>query len=1477
MTPERYERLCQLFDQVHTRPADQRAAFLNEVGASDPALRAELESMLANDEQARVEGLFQAPAPANARALLPDEPATLRTVPSLDTEIDDLIGRRIGPYLIEQRVGRGGMGNVYRALREDAYRQKVAIKVIRPGLASDEALRRFRTERQVLAELEHPHIARLLDGGATDDGRPYFVMEYIDGEPLSDYCERRQLDTRARLLLLLAVCAAVEHAHEHGVLHRDLKSDNVLVTADGTPKVTDFGLARRLEGAPGQTQSGVVLGTPGYMAPEQAAGNRAEVGLATDVYALGAILYELLTGRPPFRGNTALETLRQMLTEEPVPPGHLHPGLPRDLDTICLKCLHKEPRKRYASAEGLADDLRRFLDGRPIQARPTPTWERVWKWAKRRPLVAGLTTVSALAAVALAIVILIYTALLREKTEVATSEAQKARDAEKGERAARLREQDKAVRLAVGNGSRLLLDGDLTGALPWYVDALREDHRDPLDEASAAREEMHRIRLGAVLRQCPRLAHIWFHDHPVKAVCFSPDGSLVLIATSSAVHVYLAATGQPAYPPLTESHGFTHAAFSPTGKLIVTAAAEVCLWDAATGKPGRTIRIDAGAVRQVVLSPEEERLLIVSGEGVGPEEARIWDIVSGKPRSPPMKHGDVLVAAAFKGDGMRVLTAAGSEARVWDAVSGMLAFPPLDHGSRITHASFSPESRQIATAGIGRPVRLWDAATGRPTFTPPAGRGLMNHASFSPDGRMLLAVGKGEATGGEVRSWETATGRPWSSWALTSEGKYSSFSPDGARVLVVQEDGAVRVWLAATGEALTPPLRTGGRAQAVFSPDGRFLITAGADGIARLWDLALNAPSAVSLSSGSDGKPFERLRTWASGDGRCLLGASELADGSAELRVWDTADGKPVSPPLQHPTELDGAAFGPGRIATLDRKGRVRLWDQASGRLVCLLTDQAGAKALGFASGGRLLTLAADGTAKAWDADSGEALSGRFDCGPSLVRAAFSDDGRRLATIHRLPGLGGAEVRLWDTTGGASVGQAVSLHEAEASAALTSDGSRLLTATTGKKECEARVWDAATGRPVSPPLRVPGPSILAALSPDGRFVATHGLESGVRVWDASTGEPITSTLADTRGAVQLFFDSDGLLTLSERREGNYSLNRWTLAPTNLPLEDLERLVGLISGERIDTGGPAALSAAVLHESWEALLVRQPDLRRAPPDDVLAWHRRAAEWCQLNGRWSLSLDHLNVLIAADPHDGAALGQRARAYEELARWDEALTDAGRAVEVRPTDATARKDRGRIRARTARYKEAADDFRVASEIDRTHTFPLTELALMHLASGDVAGYRATCKVLFDRFAKSPLPTDRVAVVWTCCLGAGALEDPEGPVRLAERLVPAGQHFPLLLRAAAECRAGRPGAAAGHLDEAIKAHGRGGTVHDWLFLALANQRLGRADAAKRLLDQADRTGEKRERLAEGEWEWELTTRLLRQEIESALTGAKP
>jgi formylglycine-generating enzyme required for sulfatase activity len=376
-------RLHELFTQLLLRPPDARSAFL-AAACPDAGERALIERLLAQDERAAREGFLQqclvaGPAP---RALRPEEA---------------LLGQRIGPYEVQEWIASGGMGSVYRAARVDDFRQQVAIKLVRPGCETEGLLRRFETERQALADLNHPHIARILDGGTTADGRPYCVMELIDGCSIDRYCDERRIPLRGRVELFVHVCEAVEHAHERGLVHRDLKPANVLVTKAGTVKLTDFGAARFRDSDQRQTHTGDLIGTPGYMSPEQSRGDPRADGRQCDVFALGAILYVLLTGRPAFRGANWQETLDQICRREPTRPRSLEPKLPRDLETITLKCLQKEPGRRYAGVSPLTADLRSYLDGRAIAARPSGAAERMWRWCRRRPLVAALSAALALA------------------------------------------------------------------------------------------------------------------------------------------------------------------------------------------------------------------------------------------------------------------------------------------------------------------------------------------------------------------------------------------------------------------------------------------------------------------------------------------------------------------------------------------------------------------------------------------------------------------------------------------------------------------------------------------------------------------------------------------------------------------------------------------------------------------------------------------------------------------------------------------------------------------------------------------------------------------------------------------------------------------------------------------------------------------------------------------------------------------------
>ncbi len=345
--PQRWEEVKHIFATVVDLPREHRTEVLDDRCGQDVALRAEVESLLRAHDTA---GDF-IERPAVLSTLGPDA---------------SLHGRTIGPYRLEKEVGRGGMGAVYLAVRaDDEYRKLVAVKVVKRGMDTDEIVTRFRRERQTLANLEHPNIARLIDGGTTDDGLPYFVMEFVEGRPLDDYCEEHRLSRNDRLRLFRVVCGAVQFAHRNLVVHRDLKPENILVTSDGTPKLLDFGISTVLSADLGQsaiseTRPAERLLTPDYASPEQLRGE--PVSTATDVFSLGVMLYELLSGSHPFRRpDRPAYAVETAICEEDPP----RPGLGADLDAIVMTAIRKEPSQRYGSALELDEDVRRYLEALP--------------------------------------------------------------------------------------------------------------------------------------------------------------------------------------------------------------------------------------------------------------------------------------------------------------------------------------------------------------------------------------------------------------------------------------------------------------------------------------------------------------------------------------------------------------------------------------------------------------------------------------------------------------------------------------------------------------------------------------------------------------------------------------------------------------------------------------------------------------------------------------------------------------------------------------------------------------------------------------------------------------------------------------------------------------------------------------------------------------------------------------------------------
>jgi len=1440
-------------------------------------------------------------------------------------------------YEVLGELGRGGMGVVYRA-RQVALDRIVALKMVLAGAHADPAeVERFRAEAVAVARLQHPNLVQIYEVGEYA-GQPFFSLEFVGGGSLAKKLAGTPQPPRDAAGLVRALAGAVHYAHTQGVVHRDLKPANVLLSSsrdpegsasaalpsrwrldESAPKITDFGLAKRLDQDSGQTRTGAIMGTPSYMAPEQAAGLTRDIGPPADTYALGVILYEALTGRPPFRGATVYDTLEQVRSQDPVPPSQMLPGVPHDLETICLKCLQKEPARRYASAADLAADLGRFLDGRPVRARRTPAWERALKWAKRRPALAAVGVVSVLAAVLLVAVLLISNATLKAKEVQLTRERddkdEESRRATANEVEARTQgrlAQDRAVRLAIGSGARLLQDGDHLGALPWFVAAWREDQRGP-EEGSAPREQTHRARISAVLRRCPRLVHLWSLDGGIRSAAFSPDGGLIMAATVKEIIVRDAATGRPIGPPLTFGEQINSASFFPTDRRIAIATTarpvgkvgEVHVWDPATQRTTLTIRVEGGDVQRALPSPDGRRLLTVTlaldpaTKGGMVSEARVWDAGTGQPLSPVVTHPSDLVHAEFSPDGRRVLTATNRAIWVWDASSGQLVFPQLRHpavpllpnGESVTHAAFSPDGRLIATGGGGGTAFVWDATSGRLILPPLTQSTSVNQVAFRPDSRFLLSAG-GDYGDGEVREWDLATGRPFSEpWHMIGAVRRVAYSPNADDVLIATSTGLVQVWNPGASEPVTPPLRLQTQVtDARFSPDGRFLLVAGGDDMVRVWDLVPIASAAIHFRGPSGPVQSWGDACWHARDGRLLSAMYVPGDPglAGHLRLWDGATGLPMSPPITWGSRIEDAAFSPDgrRLITADADGKAVLWDGSNGRRLAELPREGPlVRAVGFTTDGRAVTIADDGQGVTWDAETGHRLATGPRYGDGVTHAAFSADGRRVVTVFqeiRTAKL--VQVRTWDVATGEPAGPplraegrdflAASLYRA----ALAADGARVLTWLGAETEGSARLWDVASGRPLTPPIRHRVSLKSARLSPDGRLLLTVDKRFDLRAWDAATGEPLTPLLPTPGVLLDLDCSADGSQIWAVTFELNSPpvLSRWDLTPFDLPPDDIERWVQVLAGERVEGGGAVSLSPDELRDTWEALRARHPELCSPSAADLLEWRRAKAEGCERAGQWAQVLRHLGPLLEADPNNVNLVSRRFKAYGELGRWDEALLDAGREVELAPTHWYSWNNRGFARASVGRWREAAADYTRATELAPDRSGLWHGRLLTEEAAGDEAGCRASCAALLARFGKTDKPEVAYAVVWGCGLMPGAVADPAALVPVAEKAEQAlpNRHKGPFARGIALYRAGRYEEADRCLHQAVEAQGQGGILSQWFFLAMVSQRLGRTDEAKKWLDRATRAAEALTPLTP--WVERQEARLLRREAESLLGGAR-
>jgi WD40 repeat protein/serine/threonine protein kinase len=1083
---------------------------------------------LQGDDEAVVDLIYQEILLQKGKGLAPAPDAWLARFPQYEAELkdqlelDELLGSpslgdsptrtapawpRLPGYEVLGELGGGGMGVVYLGY-DPRLKRQVAIKVIRGGrLATKEERARFRTEAEAIARLQHPHIAQIFEVGEHRDG-PYLVLEYVAGGSLDRWLSGKPQPARAAAGLVETLARAIQHAHERGIVHRDLKPANILLqsksTTDSTdstdknkssnfssvssvlsvvdflPRITDFGLAKLREGGAGVTSSGAVLGTANYMPPEQAQGKEGAIGPAADVYTLGAILYEMLTGRPPFQGESPVETVLQVLTADPVPPRRLQPRVPRDLETICLKCLDKKAGRRYPSAHALADDLARFREGQPIQARPVRPWERALKWARRRPALAALTAVTVGVA-------LLGFGLVAWQWRVAEAARQQ-------ETAQRKRFQRLSVDVVLARGLQSCRQGDVGQGLLELVRGLELAG----DEAPDL-QAVIRTNLADWAPAFCRLSNQFPLPSQVRRAALSPDGRIVATVCSDR-KAYLTdlTTGKRLGQPLLHPAAIHAVAFSPDGKTLLTGTGDsgsgqgaVWLWEVSTGRLLVPPLEHRSPVWAVAWSPDGRQVLSGSGEaGSGRGEAQLWDVARGTALDTPLPHPRPVRAVAFSPDGRTILTGcADRAARLWDVASRQV-LRVYKHGGYVDAVAFSPDGKTLLTAGRDSLARLWDAGAEGHVGNPMKHQGFVEAVAFSRDGKTVVTGSRD----GTARLWDAATGQPIGD-ALSHPDRVTAvaFAPDGRTVLTGCLDRRIRVWQMPSGKSPEKVFAHTEQVWAVaFSPDGQHIATGCIYGPFRIWTLASGEPGVVSQRLGADVSSIA-----LSPDGKTVLTGSR--DGTA--RLWDSATGRPVREPFPHPDWVTSVAFRPdGKVVlTGCRDGAARLWDVASGlQLGPTLRHSRPVNAVAFSprAPGVILTGSADRTARLWDIATGQCVAELRGHQGSVVAVAMSRDGRQIAT-----GSDDGSARLWDGVTGQPVGEPLLHPGAVQAVALSPCGKILLTAS---RDGAGRLWDVASGRPLGMPLVHQGPVRAAAFSPDGRTALTAGEDMTARVWSVPT-------------------------------------------------------------------------------------------------------------------------------------------------------------------------------------------------------------------------------------------------------------------------------------------------------------------------------------------------------------------------------------
>jgi WD40 repeat protein len=1151
------------------------------------------------------------------------------------------------------------MGVVYKA-RQLGLNRLVAIKMILAADHADEAdFLRFRSEAEAVARLHHPNIVQIHEIGETG-GIPYFSLEFVDGGSLDRVLQGKPQPQRDAALLVQALAATMHYAHQHRVLHRDLKPANILLSRVdgaagahstvmsatgkstsvglvaapselyGVPKIADFGLAKQEDDHSGKTRSGTVLGTASYMAPEQALGQIHTLGPPADVYSLGAILYEMLTGRPPFRGASILETLDQVRHREPVPPSQLQPKIPRDLETICLKALEKSTARRYASAAELADDLDRYLSDKPILARPVSRSEHFWRWCRRNPVVAVLAITCALVfAIGFAGVTWQWREAANNLEAANAAEIRATTNAKEATRErnaavdARLTLQRQSSRLLFRRGWELCAGGKEDEGVHWFTESLRLA---PNEEQDQVWHSVVRSNLSGWGRRIHALQHQIEMPQNVMDVAFSPDGKMLVTGSMEGlIHRFDVQSGEPIGEPIafditrTGWSGVWTLAFHPSGEWLL-AGVNV---DAAAGNPGFVQRINAHSgkpigervyysqpIVDVAISPDGKTYAV--GCSDNSEKGRVvLQSTDNTPRGEGVPFAERYVRLTFSRDGLYLMISASH-----------------GEGDPITEVSVVEVATEKAIVDSVKPAdsRFFSHAL---EDTVVMVEGLKSPIHFQ---RSDLAGSEG--------------------YLVERRGE------NYGRLLPVRMRSRPEMPGQRPATTLLRPLYTWRHTVAI----SRQLDTV----IAHNW--GINVAQVIDVGSRTlrcppIHFPSKLLSVAMSPHGDLC------ATGTTAVSIWEVATGKPRLPPLPHPHEIGVMAFSPdGKVlAAGDYAKRVILWDVETGRLIEPVLEQRDIViSLAFSPDGKKLAVGTasdwnhDPQAVLWDLTTGQPIGEPMRHKDYVHHVEFSVDGRRLLTTSS-----DATIRVWDTDTAQPVGNPIP-YTREVSAARFSPNGKMILA--GSETGDVRGWDAVTGKPV-PGAVAEGPSLVTALAfcRDGSRFAVGYSNGTSQLFDAREFQPLgpPAYQGSSIRAIALTDNGDSWTTVLS----DGTPRTWH-APEVLqgPVDEIAEVFRFRTGLAIDENQMGTkLSLPEWRELRDKLIksnVQLNGLRRLTDSQ---WHDARARDAEDNGEWPAAQRHLDRLIASAPDEWLPYARRAHTYSRRGEFKAAASDYARVKEL------------------------------------------------------------------------------------------------------------------------------------------------------------------------------------------------------------------